>query len=90
MTSAFVCAFSMAQNVSKYVLQDCYSLMKAQEEIDRVLQGRSASFEDIKDLKFLTRCINESMRLYPHPPVGCSPCLSTWLIFILMGTSNRE
>ncbi|GAY67243.1 hypothetical protein CUMW_255040, partial [Citrus unshiu] len=49
--------------------KDCNSLMKAQEEIDRVLQGRSPSFEDIKDLKFLTRCINESMRLYPHPPV---------------------
>lgn len=45
------------------------SLMKAQEEVDRVLQGRSPSYEDIKDLKFLTRCINESMRLYPHPPV---------------------
>lgn len=43
--------------------------MKAQEEVDRVLQGRSPSYEDIKDLKFLTRCINESMRLYPHPPV---------------------
>lgn len=49
--------------------KDSNALMKAQEEIDRVLQGRSPSFEDIKDLKFLTRCINESMRLYPHPPV---------------------
>lgn len=47
--------------------------MKAQEEVDRVLQGRPPSFEDIKDLKFVTRCINESMRLYPHPPVGCNP-----------------
>ncbi|KAK9290597.1 hypothetical protein L1049_008768 [Liquidambar formosana] len=45
------------------------SLMKAQEEVDRVLQGRPPSYEDIKDLKFLTRCIIESMRLYPHPPV---------------------
>lgn len=49
--------------------KDSNSLMKAQEEVDRVLQGRSPSFEDTKDLKFLTRCINESMRLYPHPPV---------------------
>ncbi|XP_062165801.1 carotene epsilon-monooxygenase, chloroplastic isoform X2 [Alnus glutinosa] len=45
------------------------SLVKAQEEVDRVLQGRPPTYEDIKDLKFLTRCITESLRLYPHPPV---------------------
>ncbi|XP_047328343.1 carotene epsilon-monooxygenase, chloroplastic-like [Impatiens glandulifera] len=45
------------------------SLEKAREEVDRVLQGRLLSYEDIKDLKYLMRCINESMRLYPHPPV---------------------
>lgn len=45
--------------------------MKAQEEVDRVLQGRPPTYDDIKDLKYLTRCINESLRLYPHPPVGC-------------------
>lgn len=44
-------------------------LAQAQEEVDRVLQGRLPSFEDIRDLKYLMRCINESMRLYPHPPV---------------------
>ncbi|KAL5740923.1 hypothetical protein ACOSP7_029792 [Xanthoceras sorbifolium] len=49
--------------------KDSDSLMKAQDEVDKVLQGRRPSFEDIKNLKFLTRCINESMRLYPHPPV---------------------
>ncbi|KAL5067795.1 hypothetical protein RYX36_018682, partial [Vicia faba] len=49
--------------------KDSSSLAKAQEEIDRVLQGRRPSYEDIKDLKFLTRCIMESLRLYPHPPV---------------------
>lgn len=47
-------------------------MAKAQEEVDRVLQGRSPAYEDIKDLKFLTRCIMESLRLYPHPPVGCN------------------
>ncbi|XP_074369002.1 carotene epsilon-monooxygenase, chloroplastic isoform X1 [Apium graveolens] len=45
------------------------SLVKAQEEVDRVLQGRPPTYDDIKNLKYLTRCINESMRLYPHPPV---------------------
>ncbi|KAK9158718.1 hypothetical protein Scep_005292 [Stephania cephalantha] len=45
------------------------SLIKAQEEVDRVLQGRFPTYEDVKELKYLMRCINESMRLYPHPPV---------------------
>jgi len=51
-------------------MQDSSSLAKAQEEVDRVLQGRRPTYEDIKDLKFLNRCIIESLRLYPHPPVG--------------------
>ncbi|KAK2983736.1 hypothetical protein RJ640_024089 [Escallonia rubra] len=55
---------------TSYLLsKDPASLTKAQEEVDRVLQGRPPSYEDVKDLKFLTRCVNESMRLYPHPPV---------------------
>lgn len=45
------------------------SLMKAQEEIDRTLQGRTPTFDDTKNLKFVTRCLIESLRLYPHPPV---------------------
>ncbi|CAH2064252.1 unnamed protein product [Thlaspi arvense] len=45
------------------------ALKKAQEEVDRVLAGRNPAYEDIKELKYITRCINESMRLYPHPPV---------------------
>ncbi|KAL5546004.1 hypothetical protein UlMin_005691 [Ulmus minor] len=49
--------------------KDSSSLLKAQEEVDSVLKGMPPSYEDIKDLKFLTRCIMESMRLYPHPPV---------------------
>ncbi|XP_048127206.1 carotene epsilon-monooxygenase, chloroplastic isoform X2 [Rhodamnia argentea] len=49
--------------------KDDASLKKAQEEVDRVLQGRPPTYEDIKKLKFLTCCINESLRLYPHPPV---------------------
>ncbi|KAJ3681916.1 hypothetical protein LUZ60_014489 [Juncus effusus] len=49
--------------------KDPKSLEKAQEEVDRVLQGRLPKYEDIKNLKFLMRCLNESMRLYPHPPV---------------------
>ncbi|XWS43503.1 hypothetical protein CRYUN_Cryun16bG0109700 [Craigia yunnanensis] len=50
-------------------MHDSSSLLKAQQEVDRVLEGRPPAYEDIKDLKFLTRCITESLRLYPHPPV---------------------
>lgn len=49
--------------------KDSHSLVKAQEEVDLVLQGRRPSYDDIKNLKFLTRCIMESLRLFPHPPV---------------------
>ncbi|KAF5469448.1 hypothetical protein F2P56_013541, partial [Juglans regia] len=49
--------------------KDSTSLVKAQEEVDGVLQGKPPAYEDIKDLKFLTRWIIESLRLYPHPPV---------------------
>eukprot|EP00882_Tetradesmus_deserticola_P023922 GHRQ01026100.1.p1 GENE.GHRQ01026100.1~~GHRQ01026100.1.p1 ORF type:complete len:173 (-),score=50.95 GHRQ01026100.1:101-619(-) len=41
-----------------------------QEEVDRVL-GSSAtpSMAQYAELKYVMRCVNESMRLYPHPPV---------------------
>lgn len=55
-----------------FLMQDPSSLLKAQQEVDRVLQGRPPAYEDIKELKFLTRCITESLRLYPHPPVSCN------------------
>lgn len=49
--------------------KDPSSLAKAKAEVDKVLQGRLPSYEDTKELKFLMRCIMESLRLYPHPPV---------------------
>ena len=44
---------------------------QAQEEVDRVLGGDDAlpSVAAYGELKYLMRCVNESMRLYPHPPV---------------------
>ncbi|KAK3239224.1 cytochrome P450 protein, variant 2 [Cymbomonas tetramitiformis] len=54
--------YLLAKNPEKMAL--------AQQEVDRVLEGRdSPSYEDVKDLPYCMRCINESMRLYPHPPV---------------------
>lgn len=57
-------------NLMDFFLQNPATLVKAQEEIDRVLQGRLPTYENIKELKYLTRCIYESLRLYPHPPVS--------------------
>ncbi|KAH0467753.1 hypothetical protein IEQ34_002786 [Dendrobium chrysotoxum] len=49
--------------------EDSSALAKAQEEVDNVLGGKFPTYDDVKELKYLTRCIHESMRLYPHPPV---------------------
>ncbi|CAL5220979.1 g3089 [Coccomyxa viridis] len=54
-----------------YLLEQNPSAMaKAHEEVDRVM-GQKAQPEvaDYTQLKYLMRCVNESMRLYPHPPV---------------------
>lgn len=47
------------------------TMRKAQEEIDRVLGNDDTpmTFAKYQELKYTMRCINESMRLYPHPPV---------------------
>ena len=43
---------------------------QAQEEVDRVLGDReNLTVADFRDLRYCMRCVNESMRLYPHPPV---------------------
>lgn len=43
---------------------------QAQEEVDRVLGDReNLTVTDFKELRYCMRCVNESMRLYPHPPV---------------------
>ena len=45
-------------------------MWQAQEEIDRVLgEADKPDMAGYMELKYLMRCINESMRLYPHPPV---------------------
>lgn len=38
-------------------------------QVDRVLGDRKPTIQDMRELKFTTRVINESMRLYPQPPV---------------------
>lgn len=37
--------------------------------MDSVIGDRCPTLEDIRALRFTTRVINESMRLYPQPPV---------------------
>ncbi len=42
----------------------------SQEEVDRVLGSRlQPTIADFGQLRYIMRCVNESMRLYPHPPV---------------------
>ncbi|KAL1204949.1 Protein LUTEIN DEFICIENT 5 [Cardamine amara subsp. amara] len=42
---------------------------KLQEEVDSVIGDRFPTIEDMKKLKYTTRVMNESLRLYPQPPV---------------------
>ncbi|XP_073314389.1 protein LUTEIN DEFICIENT 5, chloroplastic-like [Primulina huaijiensis] len=42
---------------------------KLRNEVDSVLGDRFPTMEDMKKLKYTTRVINESLRLYPQPPV---------------------
>lgn len=42
---------------------------KLRNEVDSVLGDRFPIMEDMKKLKYTTRVINESLRLYPQPPV---------------------
>jgi beta-ring hydroxylase len=42
---------------------------KVFEEVDRVVGDRNPTVADMRALVYTTRVINESMRLYPQPPV---------------------
>eukprot|EP00798_Chlamydomonas_sp_ICE-L_P019303 gene19303-25951_t len=42
---------------------------KVRDEVDTVLGDRMVTVDDMKALRYTTRVINESMRLYPQPPV---------------------
>jgi hypothetical protein len=46
------------------------ALAQAHAEVDAVMSDRETpSLADYSALKYVMRCLNESMRLYPHPPV---------------------
>ena len=59
----------------KLLVENPAAMAKAQAEADRLLgaPGRAAdariTMADAMSLGYCMRCINESMRLYPHPPV---------------------
>ncbi|KAI3429441.1 hypothetical protein D9Q98_005535 [Chlorella vulgaris] len=44
-------------------------IARMREECDRVLGGRKPTFEQVRELRYCMRVINESMRMYPQPPV---------------------
>jgi beta-ring hydroxylase len=37
--------------------------------VDAVVGDGAPSIEQLRELRFTTRVVNESMRLYPQPPV---------------------
>lgn len=45
-----------------------------QDEVDAVCGDDKPSIEQLRGLKFTTRVVNESMRLYPQPPVLIRRC----------------
>lgn len=49
--------------------QDPGIMSKLQNEVDSVLGDRFPTIEDLKNLKYTSRVISESLRLYPQPPV---------------------
>ena len=59
-------------------------------QVDRVIGDRPVTVEDMMALRFTTRVLTESMRLYPQPPVlirwacgaGSSACLhpQPWML----------
>ena len=52
------------------LLQNPQCMSKAIAEVDEALGSRvTPTLEDLKKCPYTLRCINESMRLYPHPPV---------------------
>lgn len=42
---------------------------RVRAEVDQVIGDRTPTVADLRELRFTTRVINESMRLYPQPPV---------------------
>eukprot|EP00803_Ostreobium_quekettii_P009904 evm.model.scf_51.15 EVM.evm.TU.scf_51.15 scf_51:142967-148763(-) len=42
---------------------------KVVEELDRVLGGRPATYDDIPNLTYLTQCVREMLRIYPVIPI---------------------
>ncbi|XP_002971637.2 protein LUTEIN DEFICIENT 5, chloroplastic [Selaginella moellendorffii] len=51
------------------LIQNPAAMTKLQAEVDAVLGDKCPTLEDLKQLKFTKRVINESLRLYPQPPV---------------------
>jgi cytochrome P450 len=54
--------------MSIHLAQNPHVQVKLQEEVDRVLQGRAPTFEDLPQLSYCGQVVKESLRM--SPPVG--------------------
>ena len=56
--------------LSYMLMQNPECMAELQAELDEVLGDRATpTYEDIPNLRYTRRCIDETMRLYPQPPV---------------------
>ncbi len=44
------------------------AMQKAQDEIDQVLEGRGAHYDDLEQLSYVTATLKEALRMYPPAP----------------------
>lgn len=64
-------------------------MAKCQEEVDRVLQGRSPNYEDLMALENVRLTLTESLRLYPQPPILIRRALEDDTLPLAWGTEKQ-
>jgi cytochrome P450 len=92
---------SLALTWTWYLLsQNPDAAARMQQELDRVLDGRSPEFADLADLPYTRMVIDESMRLYPpawgfsrqaqtDDEIGGYPLPRGWLAFVIPYVLHR-
>ena len=56
-------------NASSELVQQPELYERVRQEIDKELQGRPPTYEDMASLPLLRNCLAETLRMYPEPPL---------------------